>query len=51
VGARHGRPAVLRIDAARMHTDGHRFFRSANGVWLTDAVPPEYLDFPDDDAT
>ncbi len=48
VGARHGRPAVLRIDAARMHADGHRFFLSANGVWLTDAVPTEYLGFPDD---
>jgi putative RNA 2'-phosphotransferase len=47
VGARHGRPAVLRIDAARMHADGHRFFRSANGVWLTNAVPAEYLGFPD----
>jgi putative RNA 2'-phosphotransferase len=48
VGARHGRPAILRIDAARMHADGHRFFRSANGVWLVDAVPAEYLGFPDD---
>ena len=49
VGARHGRPAVLRIDAARVHADGHRFFRSANGVWLTAAVPADYLRFPDDD--
>jgi putative RNA 2'-phosphotransferase len=47
VGARHGRPAVLHVDAARMHAAGHRFFRSANGVWLTDAVPAEYLGFPD----
>lgn len=46
VGARHGRPAALRIDAARMHADGHRFFRSANGVWLADAVPAEYLEVP-----
>jgi putative RNA 2'-phosphotransferase len=43
VGARHGRPVVLVIDAARMAGDGHTFFRSANGVWLTDRVPPEYL--------
>jgi putative RNA 2'-phosphotransferase len=47
VGARHGRPVVLRVDAARMHADGHRFFRSANGVWLVDAVPAEYLGFPE----
>ncbi|HZT81414.1 MAG TPA: RNA 2'-phosphotransferase, partial [Gemmataceae bacterium] len=43
VGARHGRPAVLVVDAAAMHRAGHAFFVSANGVWLVDAVPPEYL--------
>jgi putative RNA 2'-phosphotransferase len=26
-----------------MAADGHRFRVSANGVWLTDAVPPQYL--------
>ena len=31
------------IDAATMHTDGHAFFISANGVWLVDSVPPLYL--------
>src|SRR4051812_25999504 len=44
VGARHGRPVVLTVDAARMAADGHDFFVSANGVWLVDAVPPECLD-------
>ena len=43
VGARHGKPAVLEVAAARMAADGHRFFVSDNGVWLTDAVPPGYL--------
>lgn len=43
VGARRGQPVVLRVAAARMAADGHRFYVSANGVWLTDAVPPEYL--------
>ena len=43
VGARHGKPVVLLVDAARMATDGVAFFRSANGVWLVDRVPPEYL--------
>jgi putative RNA 2'-phosphotransferase len=43
VGARRGRPVVLRIDAAAMAADGHVFTRSANGVWLTEAVPPRYL--------
>ena len=43
VGARHGMPVVLVMDAARMHRDGRPFFRSDNGVWLTGAVPPAYL--------
>ncbi|GAA2152168.1 RNA 2'-phosphotransferase [Kitasatospora kazusensis] len=43
VGSRHGRPAVLTVDAAAMAAAGHLFRVSANGVWLTDTVPPEYL--------
>jgi putative RNA 2'-phosphotransferase len=33
VGKRHGAPAVLVIDAAKMHADGFEFRISANGVW------------------
>lgn len=43
VGQRRGRPVVLVIEAGRMFRDGHKFYRSENGVWLTDAVPPGYL--------
>ena len=43
VGARHGKPAVLVVAAARMHEAGHEFFRSTNGVWLTEHVAPQYL--------
>ena len=43
VGARHGRPVVLRVDAAAMASAGHVFHRSENGVWLTEAVPPAFL--------
>ncbi len=43
VGARHGKPVVFEVDAAAMHAAGYTFSVSANGVWLTDAVPPEYL--------
>lgn len=43
VGERRGRAIILRIDAKRMVSDGHRFFRSENGVWLVDAVPAEYV--------
>jgi len=47
VGARRGRPVVLAVDAGAMHRDGHEFRVSANGVWLTRAVPPRYLRFPE----
>ena len=43
VGSRRGRPVILRIEAARMHADNHPFFLAANGVWLTDHVPPAFI--------
>lgn len=43
VGARHGRPIVYSIDTVKMTADGYEFFLSANGVWLTEVVPPKYL--------
>lgn len=43
VGGRRGCPVILQIAAAEMHAAGFRFFRSANGVWLTDEVPPQYI--------
>ncbi|MEU2389204.1 RNA 2'-phosphotransferase [Streptomyces sp. NPDC007369] len=46
VGARRGRPIVLAVDAGAMHAAGHVFRVSANGVWLVDAVPPQFLRLP-----
>ncbi|MFY0541647.1 RNA 2'-phosphotransferase [Nannocystis pusilla] len=46
VGARHGRPAVLKIDAAAMVDAGFVFYRAENGVWLVEHVPPDYLSGP-----
>ena len=43
VGSRHGAPVVLLVDAAAMERDGYQFYRSDNGVWLTESVPPHYL--------
>lgn len=43
VGARHGRPVVYQVDTAIMRRDGYVFYRSENGVWLVEHVPPEYL--------
>lgn len=42
-GRRRSRNVILEIDAEGMSKDGHLFYRSENGVWLTDSVPPKYL--------
>ncbi|WP_137936155.1 RNA 2'-phosphotransferase [Chitinivorax sp. B] len=47
VGSRHGTPAVLIIDSTSMYRDGYTFQCSANGVWLTQQVPAQYILFPD----
>ncbi len=43
VGTRRGQPVILQVAAGRMHAQGHKFFLSVNGVWLTDSVPAEFL--------
>lgn len=43
VGSRHGKPVVYRVVAGKMADEGFEFFLSVNGVWLTKAVPAEYL--------
>ncbi len=44
VGQRHGKPVVLKIRAGEMHRAGHAFYLSANGVWLTEHVPADFLE-------
>ena len=51
VGARRGRPVILRIDAAAMRAAGHTFYCSANGVWLVAHVAPAFLSRADPPAT
>jgi putative RNA 2'-phosphotransferase len=46
VGQRRGAPVLLAIDAGTMHRAGHPFFRAANGVWLVDHVPSQFINFP-----
>ena len=43
VGQRHGEVVVYYVDCLSMRRDGHRFFISENGVWLTKSVPALYL--------
>lgn len=43
VGQRHGIPAVLSVDAEKMHEDSFEFYLSENNIWLTKSVPVEFL--------
>ena len=45
VGKRRGVPEILSIRSGQMQADGFPFYLSKNGVWLTDHVPPKYIDF------
>lgn len=47
VAARRGKPVILQVRARAMHASGYAFYQSDNGVWLTDFVPAEYVDFSD----
>jgi len=46
VGSRRGDFVVLKIMAKLLHFDGHKFYISENGVYLTEFVPPEYIFTP-----
>ena len=35
--------AIITIASEQMHLDGFKFYKSANGVWLTDNVPAKYI--------
>ena len=43
VGKRHGEPVIFVVDSGEMHRYGYEFYRSENGVWLTERVPREFL--------
>lgn len=45
VAQRRSEPVLLTVDAAAMSADGHLFYVSENGVWLTETVPARYLRF------
>ena len=44
VGSRRGSPVILQILSGDMANADHNFFKSANGVWLTAAVPPGFIE-------
>lgn len=47
VGQRYGVPIVLEVFCGKMAIEGFVFYLSANGVWLTEHVPPRFIVFPE----
>jgi putative RNA 2'-phosphotransferase len=45
VGSRRGPVSILEVLSGEMHQNGYRFYQAANGVWLTNHVPAQYLKF------
>lgn len=39
----HNPLVIVTVDAESMHKKGIKFFKSSNGVWLTDYVSPDYV--------
>jgi putative RNA 2'-phosphotransferase len=48
VGQRHGKLVMLEVRARQMREAGMLFYRTPNGVWLTDHVPAEFLVVPEE---
>jgi putative RNA 2'-phosphotransferase len=44
VGRRRGRAVVLGVRASDLARAGRAFYRTQGGVWLTEHVPPEYVE-------
>jgi putative RNA 2'-phosphotransferase len=45
VAIRHGKPIILNILSSKMYDDSYKFYKAANGIWLTKTVPSEYIIF------
>jgi len=44
-GRRKGTTVILTVRAGEYHRDGGVFYRADNGVWLTEYLPPQYIDW------
>lgn len=40
---RNGESVILTILAMKMRSEGYKFYKSKNGVWLTETVPVKYI--------
>jgi len=43
VGVRHGKLKILVVNSGAMAKAGYKFYKSENDVWLTENVPPRFI--------
>lgn len=43
VGGRRGKPVVIALETKAMIEASHKFYLVANGVWLVERVPPQFI--------
>jgi len=41
---------VLKVAAGVLCEQGHAFYLSENGVWLNEHVPPDFIEFPEEES-
>jgi putative RNA 2'-phosphotransferase len=44
VGTRYGKPVIFQINTENMLAENFKFYVSANGVWLVERVPAQFLE-------
>ena len=45
VGSRHGKPILIEMETEPLTNGGWKFYQTSDNVWLTSAIPVEYLAF------
>lgn len=45
VGSRHGKPILIEVETKHLLNDGWKFYQTSDNVWLTTAIPVDYLAF------
>lgn len=45
VGKRHGKPFVVEVNSEQLAKDGWGFYKTGEGIWLTNDIPVKYLMF------
>ncbi len=43
VGQHYGKPVLLQVTSKEMHSEGYKFYKTLNNVWLVDEVAAKFI--------